>query len=263
MLCGIGLRKPFYHWLRSQPPSVECLEIIAEHFFDDRNHALLDEFASRYPVFVHGLGLSLGSDETLDPDDVARFSRVCSRANPMWVSEHVAFTRTADVDLGHLNPVSPSVTNAERIAEKARQLQDICGKPLLLENITTFLKLDGELSEPEFLNRICDLSGCRLLLDVTNLFINSRNHDFDALTWLHAVNPEYISQLHIVGYSQKGPRLQDSHAEPIQDDLWELFDEVERYGNVAAAIIERDASMGTAVTDLQSDLSRMKELVNG
>lgn len=94
----------------------------------------------------------------------------------------------------------------------------------------------------EFLNRLCEKADCGILLDVTNLYINSKNHGFDPRTWLNELNPERIVQLHVVGYSVRAGRWEDLHSEPIQDDLLGLIREVLAYAPVRAIIIERDSN---------------------
>ena len=126
------------------------------------------------------------------------------------------------------------------VAEHARAVSERCGKPIILENITSHLRMEGEFTEPEFLNRLCEAADCGLLLDVTNLFINARNHHFDAKSWLYDLDPDRIVQLHVVGYSERDGRLQDTHGQDIQEDLWELIHETLDYARVRAIIVERD-----------------------
>ena len=258
-LIGVGYRAPLADWILSLPPLLECVEVTAEHFFDggaDRLRKLSEGFV----LSVHGLGLSLGTPGPLDPQKLAGFSRVVRTANPRWISEHVAFTRTEDVDLGHLNPVPPTRSSLETLAEHARRLSDACAKPLVLENITSFLRLAGEMSEPEFLNQLCASAECGLLLDVTNLLINSRNHDFDPLCWLHALNPVHIEQVHLVGYSQGDGKLEDRHSEPVQDDVLALLGEVLRYADVKVVFLERDGRF-PASGELNSELRRIHDVI--
>jgi uncharacterized protein (UPF0276 family) len=120
---------------------------------------------------------------------------------------------------------------------------DRCGKPLLLENIATALALKGEMDEPEFLNRLCDRAGCGLLLDVTNLYVNSRTFGFDPASWLSEIEPRNVVQLHIVGYTRRGERWIDAHAEPIQPELYDLADLALSRSDVQSVIIERDESI--------------------
>jgi uncharacterized protein (UPF0276 family) len=171
------------------------------------------------------------------------YVRVAEAADPVYVTEHLAFTRTRDVDLGHLNPVAATRANLELLADHAREVMDHCGKPLLLENIATALRLKGEMDEPEFLNRLCDRAGCGLLLDATNLFVNSRNFGFDPLEWIERLEPRNVLQLHIVGYSRCGNRWIDAHAEPIQRDLFDLAAKAMARFPIKSVIVERDENI--------------------
>ena len=221
MMIGLGYRHELSGWIDTKPHGVDCLEITAEHFYQ-RGEKRLAQLAGQFKLFVHGLGLSLGTAGPLDRDRLEQFARISAAANPEWVSEHIAFTRTADADLGHLNPVRPTRDAVKIIADHAREVSERCRKPILLENITSHLQLEGELTETEFLNEVCAQAGCGLLLDVTNLFINSRNHQFDPHRWLRELEPGRIRQLHLVGYSLEGDRYTDNHAQPIQAELIEL-----------------------------------------
>jgi hypothetical protein len=241
-MLGVGYRRELATWLDTRPVGVDCLEITAEHFFHGGAETLR-HLRRNFHLFVHALGLSLGTPGPLDEKRLADFARVVELAQPDWISEHVAFTRTAEVELGHLNPVRPTREAARLLAEHAREVAERCRKPLLLENITSHLRLEGELSEPEFLNEVCSRADCGLLLDVTNLFINSRNHGFDPLRWLRELEPARIRQLHLVGYSREGERYTDGHAQPVQPELIDLARAVVEYAPVQAVILERDANI--------------------
>ena len=257
-LVGVGYRAPLADWISSCPSEVNCLEITAEHFFDF-GHERLEWLRDNYPLFVHGLGLSLGTPGPLDASTLEQFAQVVHAANPEWISEHIAFTRSAEVDLGHLNPVSPTQKSLQVLVDHARELMDRCQKQLILENVTSFLRLSGEMSEPEFLNRLCEQAGCGLLLDVTNLLINARNHKFDELTWLRELDPGHIRQLHVVGYSQRDGVWHDNHGAAIQDELFDLIAEVARNTSVRAVIVERDTNFPLA-EELRRELSRLEDV---
>ena len=239
---GIGYRHALSRWIEQRPDEVGCVEITAEHFFDFGQDQLA-ALSKAYPVFVHGLGLSLGTPGPLDPETLRRFVGVVKCCDPVWVSEHIAFTRTNEVDLGHLNPLRPSRKMLQTLSHHAREMAEACEKPVILENITSHLLMEGDLSETAFLNQLCDDAGCGLLLDVTNLLINSRNHGFDPRSWLHEIEPRHVVQLHIVGYASRGGHLEDSHSEPVQDDLLALLKDVVDYAPVRAIILERDANL--------------------
>lgn len=253
---GVGYRGPLTRWIASRPPELECLEITAEYFFDGGLDYLQDLRRS-YPIFVHGLGLSLGTPGPLDPKALARFAQVVDAADPEWVSEHIAFTRTAEVDLGHWNPVAPDEPTLAVLAEHAQQVAETCRKPLILENIASHVRPASEMTETEFLNRLCERADCGLLLDVTNLYINSKNHGFDPLEWLRRLNPQHIVQLHVVGYSFSEGRWQDLHSEPIQPELFELVSAVLSYAPAKAVILERDSGFPEP-SELAAELRALK-----
>lgn len=257
-LIGLGYRHSLAEWISTCPPEVHCLEITAEHFFD-HGQARLEWLSKNYPLYVHGLGLSLGTPGPLDAETLDQFAQVVSIANPDWISEHVAFTRSAEVDLGHLNPVAPTEQSLHILVDHARELMDRCQKPLILENVTSFLRLTGELSEPDFLNRLCDQAGCGVLLDVTNLLINARNHKFNELSWLQELDPRHIRQLHVVGYSLRGGVWHDNHGAAIQDELFQLIAEVVQTTLVSAVIVERDMNF-PPTDELRRELSRLEEV---
>jgi uncharacterized protein (UPF0276 family) len=241
-LVGIGYRRELARWIASRPAEIACLEITAEHFFD-RDLGELRGLGRDYPLFVHGLGLSLGTPGPLDRATLDAYARVVAASDPLYCTEHVAFTRTPDVDLGHLNPVAPTLENIRIVADHAREVMDRCGKPMLLENIASHLLLKGTMPETEFLNRLCDAAGCGLLLDVANLYVNSRNHGYDALAWLDGLETKNVAQLHVVGYTRRDGRWHDAHAEPIQRELYDLAGELMRRAPLRGVIVERDANI--------------------
>jgi len=258
MNIGLGYRRELDAWIDSQPADVDCLELTAEHFFLDGEETL-SRLAQKFQLYVHGLGLSLGTPGPLDPERLHQFARVVRAANPEWISDHIAFTRTAEVDLGHLNPVPLTRAMLRVIADHAREVSERCQKPILLENITSHLQLTGDLSETDFLNQLCERAGCGLLLDVTNLFINSRNHGYDARQWLHAIEPGRITQLHIVGYARAGERYTDSHSQPIQEELIELAQAVVRHAPVQAITLEWDEDF-PAPMELELEIAKLKRI---
>ena len=257
-MIGVGYRKQLAGWIDSRPRGVECIEITAEHFFHGSEERLA-QLAKQFRLFVHGLGLSLGTPGALDTRTLDQFARVVRAADPDWISDHIAFTRTAEADLGHLNPVPPSREVLRIVADHACEVAARCGKPLILENITSHVRLTGDLSETDFLNELCEWADCGLLLDVTNLFINSRNHRFDPMAWLHEIEPRHIVQLHIVGYSRAGDRYTDSHSQPIQEELIELARAVVSYAPLKAIILERDEDFPTT-SELELEIAKLERI---
>ncbi len=258
-LIGIGYRHALRKWIDEHSDRIECLEITAEHFFDQSGDQLRT-LSKQWPLYVHGLGLSLGTPGALDQEILDQFHRVAEDSQAEWVSEHLAFTRSREIDLGHLNPLPRTKQNLNILSEHVRQITEFCGRPLLLENITSYLNPGGDIDEPDFLNRLCEQSGCGLLLDATNLFINSKNHRFDASQWLHEIHPKNIVQLHVIGYDFRNGVYQDHHRTPIQDDLFDLIAGIIDYADVKAIILERDQNLNRT-DEIEADLARLKDLV--
>jgi len=255
---GVGYRRELARWIATRHAEIGCLEVTAEHFFD-ADLSTLRALRREYPLYVHGLGLSLGTPGPLDPAALESYARVVAAADPVHITEHVAFTRTPQVDLGHLNPVAPTRANLGVMIDHAREVMDRCGKPLLLENIATALRLKGEMDEPDFLNQLCDGAGCGLLLDVTNLYVNSRTFDFDPVDWMNRLEPRNIAQLHIVGYTHREGRWIDAHAEPIQQELFDLAEQALGCSNIRSVIIERDENI-PAPSELAAELRGLEAM---
>jgi uncharacterized protein len=252
----VGYRRELNAWLSTIPAEVELIELTAEHFFNSK-FRIKPRPLKHFPCVVHALGLSLGTPGPLDRAYLDEFCRVVKALNPLWISEHAAFTRTQEVDLGHLNPIAPTFENIAIISDHIHEVQERTGKRLLLENIASHLLIEGELSEPEFLNRICERSGCGLLLDITNLYVNAKNHGYDLAHWLSQLNLEEVKQMHIVGYSRKGQRLEDTHSDAIQEELMSLATDLLTRCSMDAVIIERDWNF-PAWQSLASELQRLK-----
>ena len=261
---GIGYRHELADWLATRPSCVRSLEVTAEHFFstDVRGQEVLSELSGQYQIAVHGLGLSLGTPGPLCQSTLEKFAWVADQAEAAWVSEHVSFSRTAEVDLGHLNPIPFTEDSLRTMIDHAIELSEYCGRPVVLENITSSLTVGGAMSETEFLNRLCEQAKCGLLLDVTNLFINSKNHSYDPFAWFRELDRSLIKQLHVVGYSQSGGQYHDHHSAPIQEDLMELISAVVEYSNVQFVTLERDDRLDQ-IGEIESELRRLEQVLGG
>jgi uncharacterized protein (UPF0276 family) len=255
---GIGHRGPLAPWIDSQPAEIDCVEVVAEHFAG-KGATELRALRRKYPLMVHGVGLSLGTPGPLDTHRLASFRDVARAAEPLWVSEHVAFTRSGARDLGHLNPVRPDTDSLGIMVEHAREVSEACGVRLLVENITSHLRLAGPMRETDFLNRLCERSGCGLLLDVTNVVVNAHNHGFDAHDWIRELDPKHVVQLHIVGYRPGKVRWEDLHADAIQEEVFAVTETVLAHADPEAIILERDASF-PPVSELACELKRVRAL---
>lgn len=259
---GLGYRAPHFTDLFLNRAEVDFLEITVDHFFDasaekDEQLTLL---ADHFPLIPHGLNLSLGSAEGLDHAYLEKFAALAARLHPPWWSEHLAFTRAGGIEIGHLTPLPFTRAAVEAVRRNVEAARRFIPLPLILENITFNVRLPGaEMSEAEFLRRIVDATGCGLLLDVTNLYINSRNHRFDPRRWLDDIPLESVVQLHFVGAERQGDRWIDSHATLVGSGIWKLLEEVFARTKVRGAILERDEHI-PPLAELLPDLRIAREL---
>jgi len=255
---GIAYRPALASWIESRPPSVECLEVAADDFYKTGENRLR-RLAALCPLVVHSTRLSLGSPGPIDPYELSWLAGVVAAADPLWVSDHLGFSRTAEVDLGWSVPIVPGPDSLATLLGHVREIQERLGRPFLVENIAHLLPALGLRAEPERLNGLCRDTGCGLLLDVTALVVNARNHGFDPRHWLRDLALEHVVQLHVGGCAREGERWDDSHRDAVPDEVLELTAEVLRAAPVRAVILERDGRYPTPAV-LEAELGRLKLL---
>lgn len=254
---GMAYRPALASWVGSRPTGVECLEVAAEGFYK-AGEKLLRHLAERFPLLVHSSSLSLGTPGPIAPQELSCLAAVVAVADPLWVSDHLAFSRTAEVDLGWPVPVVPGPDSLAVLVEHARAIQERLGRPFLVENIAHFLTF-GVHSEVELLNALSRDAGSGILLDLTALVVNARNHGSDPRHWLSELALEHVVQLHVGGCSLEGERWHDSHRSPVADEVLELAAEVLRTAPVRAVILEYDGRYPPRAR-LEAELDRLKAL---
>lgn len=232
-------------FLRQHIDSLDYLAIVPDRFWADdgpqsgtryhemeRQVELLDWVAARKPVIGHSVGLSIGSAGMFDDEHVRQIARWQSRYGFPWHSDHLSFNRIPGLDAhsdlaGLAIPVPYDHDVLDMVAERAERVRELVPVPFLLENNVYYVDLpDQDMSEPQFLNALSARSGCGLLLDIHNVYVNSVNHGFDAREFIRAVDLSRVVELHIAGGSDMGGMYTDSHAGPVAEPVWDLLDEV-------------------------------------
>ena len=219
----------------------------------------MESIAGLRPTIVSGGRLSLGTVGPLDVNSVSAFATIVKRTNPLWISEPLGFSRTEESTWPTYLPVSPGPRSLTTLAEHAIQVMDACQKLLLLETTASSIRAAGSIRETDFLNQVCQKASCGLLLDVTALLVNAINHRFDAVEWLHQIDRRHILQLHVSGYSRRDNRCFDEHLSAVQEDVWNLVEEVLGYCSPRAIIIEREGNYPPTFA-IERELGRLKEL---
>ncbi len=231
---GIGLRAAHYRDIAERRPALGFLEVHSENYFADGGPAMswLARLRADYPVSLHGVGLSIGSSDALDLVHLERLKRLAQRIEPALVSEHICW---GAIDGRHLNELLPLPYTAESLAHVAgrvREAQDYLGRPILVENVSTYFEFAAsDIPEWEFVAALVARTGCGLLLDVNNIWVNSVNHGFDPYRYLDAIDARTIGEIHLAGFETTPERLIDTHGTAVSADVWKLYDAaIARFG---------------------------------
>jgi uncharacterized protein (UPF0276 family) len=244
---GLGLRPQHYQALLDGPDhAVDWLEIVSENFLVDggRPLAMLDRFAERWPLAMHGVALNIGGSDPLDRDYLRALATLAKRAKPAIVSDHLCWSRHRGVQMHDLLPLPQTEAAVRHVAARVRAVQDALGTRIALENVSSYLRFAGdELGEAAFLSAIVAESGCALLLDVNNVYVNAHNHGFDAFAFVDSLPDDAVAQIHLAGHSEDAlgsGLLIDTHDAPVCEGVWMLYAHALRRFGAVPSMIERD-----------------------
>lgn len=240
---GLGLRKPHFAEFLSHKVPVDFVEVISENFMVDggQPRRILREVRERYPVALHGVSMSLGSADGLDPAYLARLRALVDEVDPLFVSDHLSWSRIDGFSAHDLLPIPYTKEALSVVCANIDRAQAMLGRTMLIENPSSYLALvPAEMTEWAFLNAVCDRTGCGLLLDVNNVFVSAANHGFDALDYLDGVPHARVRQVHLAGHSQGEQLLIDTHDRPVPPSVWDLYAHVLPKLGAVATMIERD-----------------------
>jgi uncharacterized protein len=231
---GIGLRSPHVARVRAERPAVGWLEVHSENYFVDGGPAIaaLEAIRRDYPISLHGVGMSLGSADALDGGHLARLKRLIARIEPAAVSEHLCWSH---VDGRHLNDLLPLPLTDEALAlvcDRVDAVQSALERTLLVENVSTYVRFaDDAMNEWDFVAAVARHTGCKLLFDVNNVYVNAVNHGFDAHAYMAAIPADAVAEIHLAGFDASGACLIDTHGAPVAPPVWALYrDAIARFG---------------------------------
>ena len=214
-----------------------------------------------FTVIPHAINLSLGTVGGPDMGYVRKLGALIQKIKPPYWSEHIAYTQAHGYDIGHLAPIVYSEEFLRILQKNIAMVQSEIPCPLILENITYHIELPGkDMEDADFLNSICELTACGLLLDITNLFINSRNLKFDPYEFIDRLNPDHIVQLHYVGFEGDDSQLIDTHARATQQEIFDLMAHVFKRRVPKGTLLERDERY-ELLEEISADLMRSKDLL--
>jgi hypothetical protein len=243
---GIGLRAPHYQHILSRKPVVDWFEIISENFMIDGGRPLhiLDQILEQYKVVQHGVSMYFGSAEKPNREHLRRLKQLVKRTNTPWLSDHLCWGSVDGRYTHDLLPMPYTFEAARITAQKVREVRDFLEIPIAVENVSSYAEFHvSEMTEWEFLNEVVEQADCGILLDVNNIYVSSRNHNFDPFVYVNSVPAERVAQIHIAGHSQFKKYILDTHDHPVLDPVWKLYERaIQRVGRTAT-LLEWDDSI--------------------
>lgn len=243
---GVGLRNVHFEHILRERPAVDWFEAISENFMDSggRPRAVLRRIAERYPVVLHGVSMSIGSTDPLDMTYLRRLKRLADEVGARWVSDHLCWTGVLGRNSHDLLPLPLNEAVLAHVAARVRRVQEVLERPLVLENPSTYLRFrDSTLDEPAFLRALCEATGCRLLLDVNNVYVGCFNAGTDPQDYLDRFPFDRVVQLHLAGHQHCGTHIVDTHDQPVCDAVWALFRTAWRRTGGVATLLEWDGDV--------------------
>ncbi len=240
---GLGLRTQHYHDFLDARQPVDWLEVISDNYMVDGGKplAILDRIRTDYPVAMHGVSLSIGAINGLDTDYLARLKALQQRIEPMWVSDHLCWTGVHGRKLHDLMPLPCTGEALQVVQRNVQQVQEALRRPLVLEHVSSYVEFEtSEMTEWEFLAEICRTTGCKLLLDINNIYVSAFNHGFSPADFITGVPVDSVMQIHLAGHQDNGDHLIDTHDHPVCDGVWDLYQQALRHFGDIPTMIERD-----------------------
>lgn len=243
---GIGLRQPHYREVFERAPALGFLEVHSENFFLDGGASMhaLERARAKYPISLHGVGLSLGSADPLAQPHLAKLKRLVDRVEPALVSEHLSWS---SLGARHFNDLLPMPNTREVLAlltERVDRVQSALKRSILIENVSAYVEFrESDMNDTALLDELARRSGCGILFDVNNLYVNAVNFGFDPIARMAELSPAAIGEMHLAGHTLADGCLIDTHGAPVCSAVWALFEEACRRFGPRPTLIEWDTDL--------------------
>jgi uncharacterized protein (UPF0276 family) len=253
---GLGLKPQHFRDVLDTRPDIGFFEVHAENYMVDGGpfHHFLGRIRERYPLSLHGVGLSIGGEGPLDEPHLDRLAVLIERYEPASFSEHLAWSSHGEVFLNDLLPVPYDRDTLERVCGHIDRVQERLGRRMLLENPATYVEFAAcTMSEAQFLREVLRRTGCGLLLDVNNAYVSCMNHGNEPLAFIDELALDAVGEIHLAGFSRDeeaagAPLLIDSHGAPVDGAVWALYAQVLARLGPTPTLIERDNDVPSLAT---------------
>ncbi|MFA6916004.1 MAG: DUF692 domain-containing protein [Parachlamydiales bacterium] len=240
---GVGLRIPHYDDILTHLPPIDWFEIISENFMVEGGKPLyyLDKILEHYPVVQHGVNLGIGNPAPLDFDYLKKLKGLARRTKTPWISDHLCWGRLPGAHFHDLLPLPYTQEVINYVAERARIVQDYLELPFALENLSSYVAFhDDSMPEWEFYSAIVEKADVYMMLDVNNIYVSSRNHNYNPYEYCNNIPMERVLQIHLAGHNDLGTHIVDTHDNYVCDDVWKLYAHVYPRTRGVATLLEWD-----------------------
>ena len=261
---GIGLRSAHYADLLARPRCVGWLEAHSENYFGAGGYDLhvLTKLRERYPVSLHGVGLGLGSVHGYSTEHLAQVAALVKRIEPRLVSEHLCWNAVASHTFNDLLPLPLTHAALALMCQRVEHLQDVLQRRVLIENISSYFAFaQADYDEAAFLNALAARTGCGILLDVNNLYVNQCNLGVEAAAQIAAVTPEHVGEIHLAGHLVTDVAVIDHHGAAVAEAVWTLYERALAHCGPVPTLIEWDTQLPT-LDALLSEAARARYHLN-
>ena len=240
---GLGLRTEHFESVLEGAPGIDWLEVNTENFMvaGGKPRQYLAAMRERYPIVMHGVSMSIGGTDALDWRYLAALKQLALEIEPAWISDHLCWTGIDGINSHDLLPLPYSDEAVRHVVDRVQQVQDFLGREILLENLSAYVQFSqSSMPEWEFLREVATRSGCRLLLDINNIVVSSRNQGFDPSTYVRGIPAGRVWQIHLAGHTDYGSYAIDTHDHAICAAVWALYEEAIALLGPVSTMIERD-----------------------
>ena len=223
---GLGLRQPHYETALKTRVNVDWFEILSENFMEAHpgHWEFLTDLRAEYPLILHGVGMNIGGTDPVDKAYLATLKKLADIAKPLFISDHLCWTGTHGINSHDLLPVPYTQEALDHIAGRIQQVQDALGRPLVLENPSTYVEFSAStMPEWEFLATLAQAADCGLLLDVNNVYVSAFNHRYDARHYIDTIPADRVAYIHLAGHRNNGTHIIDTHDDHVVSEVWELY----------------------------------------
>ncbi|MEO9599050.1 DUF692 domain-containing protein [Parasphingorhabdus sp.] len=250
---GIGLKSVHYNNVLDDAAEAKhpsWVEVHPQNYFGDGGpaHRWLTAIAGVYPLSFHSVGLSLGSADGLNNDDLEKIAALCDRYQPAMLSDHLSWSGNAHDRYPDLLPIPYTREALDHFAAEIGKVQDRLQRPILIENPSRYLSYrDDEMSETEFIHALCRQAGCGLLFDINNVEVTATNVSLDMEAYIDAIDPAIVGEIHLAGHAREehdsGPLLIDDHGSIVSDVTWQLYRRFIARAGPKPTLIEWDSNI--------------------